>query len=202
MFLQNAEVFEQDLRAEQDEDPAAGKLCLALEVQADHAAEPDTGRGKGEGDRADERHGGHDARAGQERERDADGERVDACRDGEQEHGLACERGIELIFVLGQRLADHIAADDAQQNERDPVIDGGDEALKLRAEQIAQQRHERLKTAEPCPRDAAFLPRHARQRQTLADGNGKRVHRQTDRQHGQLPKSHVFTTLLRRFPIL
>ena len=24
MFLQNAEVFEQDLRAEQDEDPAAG----------------------------------------------------------------------------------------------------------------------------------------------------------------------------------
>ena len=49
MFLQNAEVFEQNLRAEQDEDPAAGKLCLALEAQTDHAAEPDTGRGKGEG---------------------------------------------------------------------------------------------------------------------------------------------------------
>ena len=94
------------------------------------------------------------------------------------------------------------SADDAQQNERDPVIDGGDEALKLRTEQIAQQRHERLKTAEPCPRDAAFLPRHALQGQSLADGNGERVHRQTDCQHGQLPKSHVFTTLLRRFPIL
>ena len=100
MFLQNAEVFEQDLRAEQDEDPAAGKLCLALEAQADLAAEPDTGRGKGEGDRANERHGGHDARAGQERERDADGERVDARRDRQQEHGLERQRAVELILVL------------------------------------------------------------------------------------------------------
>jgi len=74
------------------------------------------------------------------------------------EHGLKRQRAVELILVLGQRLADHVAADDAQQHERDPVIDGGDKLLKLRAEQIAQQRHERLKTAEPRPGDAAFLP--------------------------------------------
>lgn len=73
LLLQNAEVLEQDLRAEQDEDHAAGQLGLALVAQAEHVAEPDAGRGKDEGDRADERHGGDDARAGQERERDADG---------------------------------------------------------------------------------------------------------------------------------
>lgn len=86
------------------------------------------------------------------------GERVDARCDRQQEHGLKRQRAVELILVLGQRLADHVAADDAQQHERDPVIDGGDKLLKLRAEQIAQQRHERLKTAEPRPGDAAFLP--------------------------------------------
>lgn len=37
----------------------------------------------------------------------------------------------ELILVLGQRLADHIAANDAQQHERDPVIDRGDKLFKL-----------------------------------------------------------------------
>ena len=151
-------MLEQDLRAEQDEDHAAGKLGLALVAQAEHVAEPDAGRGKDEGDRADERNGGHDARAGQERERDADGERVDTCCNRQQEHGLERERAVELVLVLGQRLADHVAADDAQQHECDPVVDGGDKLLKLRAEQIAQQRHERLKTAEPRPGDAAFLP--------------------------------------------
>jgi len=63
MFLQNAEVFEQDLRAEQDEDPAAGKLCLALEAQADHAAEPDTGCGV-QPDGAEYRSGHYRAEAG------------------------------------------------------------------------------------------------------------------------------------------
>ena len=93
-------MLEQDLRAEQDEDHAAGKLGLALVAQAEHVAEPDAGRGKDEGDRADERHGGHDARAGQERERDADGERVDARCDRQQEHGLERQRAVELILAL------------------------------------------------------------------------------------------------------
>ena len=61
-------MLEQDLRAEQDEDHTAGKLGLVLVAQAEYVAEPDAGRGKDEGDRADERHGRHDARAGQERE--------------------------------------------------------------------------------------------------------------------------------------
>ena len=193
-------MLKQDLRAEQDEDHAAGELGLALVAQAEHVAEPDAGRGKDEGDRADERHGGHDTRAGQERERDADGERVDARGDGQQEHGLECKRAVELVLIFGQRLADHVAADDAQQYERDPVIDGGDKLLKLRAEQIAQQRHERLKAAEPRACDAAFLPRYALQRQPLADGDGKRVHRQADCQHDQFPKPHIFTSLFPQIP--
>ena len=41
-------MLEQDLRAEQDEDHAAGKLGLALVAQAEHVAEPDAGSGKEE----------------------------------------------------------------------------------------------------------------------------------------------------------
>ena len=51
LLLQNAEVLEQDLCAEQDEDHAAGELGLALVAQAEHVAEPDAGRGKDDGDR-------------------------------------------------------------------------------------------------------------------------------------------------------
>ena len=46
LLLQNAEVLEQDLCAEQDEDHAAGELGLALVAQTEHVAEPDAGRGK------------------------------------------------------------------------------------------------------------------------------------------------------------
>ena len=38
LLLQNTEVFEQDLCAEQDEDHAAGELGLALVAQAEHVA--------------------------------------------------------------------------------------------------------------------------------------------------------------------
>ena len=91
------------------------------------------------------------------------GDLLRAAVKGGTELGIQAKKYMDAGELVPDQLVidlvkERLAADDAQQHERDPVIDGGDKLLKLRAEQIAQQRHERLKTAEPRPGDAAFLP--------------------------------------------
>ena len=85
----------------------------------------------------------------QEGERDPYCEGVDACRDCEQEHGPDVQRVIFLFTVAGTGFFDHIGADEAQQDEGDPVVYGCDLFPELDAQKIADSRHQGLKTAEP-----------------------------------------------------
>ena len=55
---------------------------------------------------------------------------------------------IIVMLVLAERFPYHIAADDRKQDEGYPVVDVRDKAFKLIAEQKAERRHERLKSAE------------------------------------------------------
>ena len=52
------------------------------------------------------------------------------------------------LLVLVESVPDHFTADKPQQNESDPVIDVGNIAFKLTAQQPAQHGHRRLKEAE------------------------------------------------------
>ena len=64
--------------------------------------------------------------------------------------------------------------------------------LKSCAQQIADHRHQRLKAAEPAAADCSVAQTHLLHRKTLADRNGKRVHRQSDRKQKQFQNSHNF----------
>ena len=70
-------MLHEDAGAHENQDGAAGKLGLALEAGAEHTAHPGAQRGQGEGDDADEAHGGNDVHL-QEGEGDAHRQRVDA----------------------------------------------------------------------------------------------------------------------------
>ena len=181
-------MIEQNFGSQQDEDDAAREFGLAFILGAEDVSKLDPRGGKQKGDHADETYGRDDT-LDEEGERDADGQRVDAGGDGERQHHPKAHGGALRLFLPGQRLADHVAADEQQQSERNPVIHRGDERFKLRAEEIAEQRHQRLKGAEPQPRDAALLPAGARQRQPLADRHGQRVHRQANGQNDQFPQT-------------
>jgi hypothetical protein len=66
------------------------------------------------------------------------------------------EPGAPLIPPSSRRgLPQHVAADEGQQHKRDPRRDGVDVFFKARAEQVADHRHQRLKSAEPHAADGA-----------------------------------------------
>ena len=126
---------------------------------------------------------GRFTRAGQERERDADGERVDACRHGQHQHRLERERAVVLLrCFLAQALAQHVPTDERQQHECDPMVDRRDVGFKRRAKEIADRRHEGLKAAEPETDGQIVLPLQLLRRKPLTDRNGEGVHRQPHRE--------------------
>ena len=184
-------MLEQNLHADEDENDTAGQLCAALVARAEEIADPNAHEREHKGRAADERDGGRDVHA-EEGERDADSQRVDARGDRQREE-LAIANAptvLGLLFLLLAALADHIAADEGEQHKGDPMIPALDVAREPAAEQIARERHERLKAAEEQrqqQRVALVDPLHA---EALADGHGKSVHRKTDADQEQFKKSH------------
>ena len=79
------------------------------------------------------------------------------------------------IFVA-ERLADHIRADQRKQHKGYPVVDALDQALKLPAQQPAEQRHQRLKAAEIQAGCCAVARTELFDRQSLAHRDRERVH--------------------------
>ena len=67
----------------------------------------------------------------------------------QQEHGFHIQRSGGVFFIHGHSFFDHGSADDTKQYESNPVIDSGDKAFKLTAENIADHGHQRLKTTKP-----------------------------------------------------
>lgn len=84
----------------------------------------------------------------QESESDADGQRIDAGGDGEDQHFLEMNGGTAGFGFGVEGLFDHVAADEGQENEGDPVVVGGDGLLEAGAKEIAEDRHQSLEGAE------------------------------------------------------
>ena len=118
---EDAEVLQQNLDAQQNEDDAAQDFRSDTPARTEDAADLHACGGEQKRYRADEADGRDDVDL-QRRERDADGERVDAGGDGEREHGARARRGT-LHIRLAEGLTDHISADQREQDERDPVVD-------------------------------------------------------------------------------
>ena len=87
----------------------------------------------------------------QKGEGDPHGERVDAGGHCQKKHSLYVQGIVGFLLLGGERFADHVETDQAQEEKGDPVVYGSDVLLKLAAEQIADRGHQRLETAKPQP---------------------------------------------------
>ena len=80
-----------------------------------------------------------------------------------------------MDFVL-KGLLNHIEADGAEQDERDPVIIGIDHVGEKAAQTIADSGHQSLEAAKPQAGQDHVAPVDFSQRQAFTDGNGKGIH--------------------------
>ena len=133
-------MLQQDLDTHDDQDDAAGKLCLGLVFQAKNISDLDADDRERERNDADEGHGGNDADL-QEGVGNADGESIDAGGDGEEEHCLEIDGVIRGLFLLGEGFLHHIGTDQCKEHKSDPVVNGGDVVLEACSQKIADRGH-------------------------------------------------------------
>ena len=190
MSTNDAQVLEQYLKADEDEDDAAGEFRHGAGPGAEHAAQVEAGDGEDEGDAADEADRGDDVNA-EEGEGDAHGQRVDTGGDGQRQHGLDAKGGVELLRRAAG-LADHVCADERKQDEGYPVVEAGDESLKAGAEEIADERHERLESAEIKARYQHVPDAEPVHGKALTYGHSAGVHGKAERDRHELEYTHFY----------
>ena len=111
-----------------------------------------------------------------------DGKCVNAGSNSENEHIFVIERCIYdvdgFLFVPFPDCFDHhFAADEAKQDECDPVVNACDIFLELAAEEPADKRHQCLKSAEVKPDDECLFLVQLSHTEPLTDRNCKSIHR-------------------------
>ena len=119
---------------------------------------------------------------GQRRKRDAHGKRID--RGGDGEHQILSEVDdvgvgtvVRVVLVIVECHPEHLATDDREQDESDPVVDRRDQPQKLAAQRPTDNRHERLKSSEKEREHDGDFEIDALHAEPLADRHRKGVHR-------------------------
>ena len=108
----------------------------------------------------------------------AHGERIDAAGHGQGKHMLPIELGgllgVFLIFFEG--FVNHVAADEHQQGEDDPMVELGYVFAECRCREIAENREQHLESAEPEGAFHGVLYSYAGYGQAFANGYGECIH--------------------------
>ena len=145
--VNDTKVFEQYFDAHQYQYDAARQLRLRFEPPAENAADAHAYKRYDKCGDADGQHSRYDGNL-KECKGDADCQRVDAGREGEDCHAPKPIRAACARCRTRARFTYHIDADDGQKCKRNPVIHFYDVVCKLCAQQISKQRHQCLKSTE------------------------------------------------------
>lgn len=73
---------------------------------------------------------------------------INAGGNGEDQHFLEMDGGAAGLGLVVEGLFDHVAADEGQENEGDPVVVGSDGLLEAGAKEIADGGHQGLEGTE------------------------------------------------------
>ena len=174
-------MLKQYFKTYQNKDHAAGKFRLILIFRAEFMADQNADGGKHKRSDADNGDRAPDIDI-QKSKRDTDGKRVYTGCDCHNQQFLNIQNGFFTAVVLFffEGIIDHFAAYDGKQDKCNPMIHSGYVGFKLRAEEPADQGHQRLKAAEE-KSDERRLPKiELLHFQAAADRHGKRIHRKTD----------------------
>ena len=108
-------VLHQDLETHQDEDQTAEKLSALLVFAAENTADFYAEHAANKRRHTNKRYGWNDVHL-QEGKADADGKSIDACSNGERNHGLHGEIVVHR-FIVFARFPNHVIADHGQQGK-------------------------------------------------------------------------------------
>ena len=178
-------MFEQDLESHQHQDQAAGQLRPGFIAAAEDISNLYAHDGEGEGDHADKGYGRQNG-DGEKGEGDANGQSVDAGGHGQKRHAAHVQGRVRALRLRFQGFLDHVAADQRQQDEGDPVIVGRDGVTEPGAQQVADEGHGSLESAEVQSHHAGALPAHPGHGKAFTDGHGEGVHGQSHGDDKQL----------------
>lgn len=81
-------------------------------------------------------------------EGNANSQGINAGGDGKDQHFFEIDGGAAGLGLVVEGLFDHVAADEGQENEGDPVAVGSDGLLEAGAKEIADGGHQGLEGAE------------------------------------------------------
>ncbi len=84
----------------------------------------------------------------QKGEGNTNSQRINAGGNGEDQHFLEMDGRAAGLGLVVEGLFDHVAADEGQENEGDPVVVGSDGLLEAEAKEIADGGHQGLEGAE------------------------------------------------------
>ena len=127
-----------------------------------------------------------------ERHGDPHRHRVNAGGNGGKQQRFPLQRVfLPVLLFAAEHFPQHFTADKSEQAKRDPVIHRHDLRGKQACQQVAENGHNPLEQAK-CARDFATLQRGSTpEKNAVADGNGKRVGRETDRDEQQSEPIHT-----------
>lgn len=141
------QMIQKDFKPHGYEYCAAEEFSLRLILSAENTASFDAEQAAGECCNADKGNCRDDIDL-QKGERNADGQRIDACSHSERNHSRGGKIVITGFILFLARFADHVEADEAEQRKSDIGRNGSDQRLKLRPENVTNQRHGSLKHTE------------------------------------------------------
>lgn len=174
---QNGETLEHRLDADKNEHHAADNLRAIAQQMAEALADGQRHNAAEERRDTDNAYRGRygDAHCAQAH---AHGERIDAAGHGQGKHMLPIELGgllgVFLIFFEG--FVNHVAADEHQQGEDDPMVELGYVFAECRCREIAENREQHLESAEPEGAFHGVLYSYAGYGQAFANGYGECIH--------------------------
>ena len=174
-------MLQKDLEPKENKDQAADKLSFALVSASEEVSNNNSGDGDDHGCDTDDGDRFYD-RSSEESKCDSDSECVNTGCDSKNKHIFVvdwCVHDIDnFLFVPFPDCFDHhFAADEAKQDECDPVVNACDIFLELAAEKPADKRHQCLKSAEVKPDDECLFLVQLSHTEPLTDRNCKSIHR-------------------------
>ena len=194
-------MLDEDLQADAHQDAAAEDLGKAAQKAAELFPQPGTGQTAEKGDDADGQSGHHNIHL-HNGKTDTHGQSIDAGGHCLHHHGASVQGAVHLALILFPHLPngldDHFAPDEPQQDQSDPVIQGGDEIAEAAPGHKADHRHARLEQAEQPGIGGSRLSFGIFVADAVGDRHGCGVHGQPQGQQDEGKYSHVFPLFLWR----
>lgn len=183
-------MLDQNFQPDADQDESADDLDFLLEEMSRDISDSNSCQTEGKCYRADDGDGGNDG-GSEHGKGDAHGQGVDAGGEGKKKQDIESERigfGFRLFQAGG--FINHLASDNGQQGEGDPVVESGHEGLHGFSGEPSDDRHDSLEESEGGGHTQGVTDMEVLHGNTACHGDGEGIHGEADGQKKDFKESH------------